>query len=673
VAGEQQATVLIVEDDPGVIRLQQLRLERVGHRVEAATTADEAMRKLRGGLIDLMLLDQNLPGGATGLELYQQVKEAGFDVPAILVTGFSGESIVLQSFRAGVYDFVPKTPDYLDYLLPTIERVLRKRRTESALVESEARLASVIRSALDAVLTVDEQQRIGLFNPAAEQMFGLKAFDAQGLPISRFLPEWSGRAVGGPRPGEQIDRWETEGVRGDGTTFPVELSVSWVEANRRRFWTCVARDVSERRRAQEQRERLIREQTARRQAEAAWARMEGIARENDRLYQELRQVDRLKDAFLAMLAHELRNPLAPIRNALHLIRLDEHTLPPEIRESWAIIDRQVTYLVRLVDDLLDVSRISEGKIQLQKEPLNLAQVVESAVESSQPLLTSRKHTLSVNMPAEELIVNGDPVRLVQVLTNLLNNAAKYTPEGGHVTLSVEREPARAVLRVRDTGMGIAPEILPRLFDLFTQSERTLDRSEGGLGIGLTLVRRLTELHGGVVEATSAGQGKGSEFVVRLPLAGSTPPRAALPREASAEVGMSRRILVVDDNRDGVRTLARLLEVLGHEVQSAEDGAEALEVAARYRPEVILLDIGLPGMDGYTVARQLRARPEFEGTVIVAVTGYGNPDDRQQSLQAGFNAHLVKPVDLEALKQLLAHPAMLLRPAPVTQAPQGQCT
>ncbi len=653
-------TVLVVEDDPGVIRLQQLGLERAGYGVKTATSAAEAMEKVRTNGIDLMLLDHNLPGGMSGLELYQQVKEAGFDVPAILVTGFSGENIVLQSFRAGVYDFVPKTPDYLEYLLPTIERVLKKRRTEFQLVESEARLGSLIRSTLDAVLTVDEEQHIGLFNPAAEQMFGLNRGEVNGQSIQSLLPAWSGRRGEGPQPHEQIERWETEGVHRDGRRFPVELSVSWVEANRRGFWTCVVRDVSDRKRAQEEREQFIREQAIRKEAEAGRERMKAIAEENERLYQELRQVDRLKDEFLAMLAHELRNPLAPIRNALHLMQLETTAQPPAIQENWEIIDRQVTHLVRLVDDLLDVSRISQGKIQLQKERLDLAAVVARALESSQPLLTARRHTLTVQLPDKPVLVEGDLVRLVQVLSNLLNNAAKYTPEGGRITVGVERHELQVVVRVGDTGMGIPADVLPHLFDLFAQSERTLDRSEGGLGIGLTLVRRLTEMHGGSVEAHSEGSGKGSEFVVRLPVVeGPVPIVARLERVQKTIAARRRRILVVDDNQDSVRTLTKLLQILGHEVRNASDGLLALEVLKTFQAEVVLLDIGLPGIDGYELCRRLRCQSKFDETVLVALTGYGSPEDRLQSQQAGFNAHLVKPVDVEALKQLLAQPPALL--------------
>jgi PAS domain S-box-containing protein len=644
------ATILIVEDDPGVARLQQLRLERAGYEVLVAANAIEALEKVKAAsALDLLLLDQMLPGDTSGLELYQQIKAAGLDVPAILVTALSGDTIVLQSFRAGVYDFVPKTPEYLDYLLPTIERVLKKRRTEYKLTESEARLACIIASAQDAILTVDEKQRITLFNPAAESMFGYTSVDALGQPIQKLLPGWNAIKQAG-----SVPPWETDALRIDGERIPVELSVSWVQTPRRPFWTCLARDIRERRRAQEQREGLIREQAARKEAEVAHSRMAAVAHENARLYQELRHSDRLKDEFLAMLAHELRNPLAPIRNALHLIQLAGPNKPADHAECLAIIQRQVDHLVRLVDDLLDVSRISQGKIFLQKVLLNLDEVVERAVESSRPLVEAHGHELTVTLLPAPLAVDGDAVRLVQVLTNLLNNAAKYTPKGGRIELRVEQSGTKDVLlRVRDNGMGIRPEMLPRLFEPFAQSERTLDRADGGLGIGLTLVRRLTELHGGSVQAASEGPGRGSEFTIRLPLAtGPVPP--ATPAPTAPAVAPRRRVLVVDDNEDSTSTLKRLLEMLHHDVRSAHHGDEALQLADEFVPEVFLLDIGLPGLDGYEVARRLRGDRRFEQSLLVAVTGYGSPDDRRLSQEAGFNAHLVKPVGLEDLKQVLAY-------------------
>jgi PAS domain S-box-containing protein len=370
----------------------------------------------------------------------------------------------------------------------------------------------------------------------------------------------------------------------------------------------------------------------------------------------LKEADRRKDEFLAMLAHELRNPLAPIRNALHVVQMRGQERRQAVRQAWEMIERQVENLVRLVDDLLDVSRIGRGKISLQKEPVDVATLVARAVEGSRPLIEARRHDLKVALPDEPMRVEADPTRMAQVLWNLLNNAAKYTPEGGRIWLTAAKEGGEAVIRVRDTGMGIPPELLPKMFDLFTQAERTLDRAEGGLGIGLTLVRRLTEMHNGVVEAFSAGPGEGSEFVVRLPLLPDVSPAATAHEPDGgkrAKAAVTHRILVVDDNRDSADSLAMLLRLVGHDVRTAHDGRQALVVAATYRPDLVLLDIGLPGMDGFTVARHLRSQPELAGVVLVALTGYGSDEDRRQAQAAGFNHHMVKPVNFDALNELLS--------------------
>jgi signal transduction histidine kinase len=417
---EEQAKVLVVEDDEGLAQLLTRRLEHAGYRVVHATTAAEGLQRMAQGGLDLLILDQRLPGGASGLELYHQVKASGRDVPTILVTAFSGEQVVTEALRAGVRDFVPKTPDYLDVMLPVVDRVLKQARAVRQLAEAEAR--------------------------------------------------------------------------------------------------------------------LIREQAARIEAERSAARVRASE-------EALREADRRKDEFLAMLAHELRNPLAPIRNALHLLKMAgrDETIACQARQ---MIERQVEQLVRLIDDLLDVSRITRGKIHVEKQPLDLATVVARAVESSQPLISAREHDLHVSLPEAHLVVEGDPVRLTQVVLNLLNNAAKYTPKGGQIWLTAGREDDQAVVRVRDTGIGIPPEMLPKVFDPFTQVDRTLDRAEGGLGIGLTLVRRLIEMHGGTVQAFSKGPGQGSEFVIRLPLFAETPPgsgdAAGIDQQAS-EAAPSARV------------------------------------------------------------------------------------------------------------------------------------
>ena len=395
-----------------------------------------------------------------------------------------------------------------------------------------------------------------------------------------------------------------------------------------------------------------------------------VAIDNARLYQEARSAGeqlrrsndelaaaaRQKDEFLAMLAHELRNPLAPIRNAAQVIRLLA-LADPNVQRATGMIERQLAHLARLVDDLLDVSRITSGKITLRREPTDLSAVVTQAVETSRPLIDERRHTLTETLPPEPVPVKGDATRLAQVIDNLLNNAAKYTPEGGRIDLALAREGATAAVRVRDTGAGIPPEMLPHVFGLFTQVDRTLDRSQGGLGIGLTLVKRLTEMHGGTVHAFSAGPGQGSEFVVRLPMIDGGPRSTAAPADLSAAPTRRQplRVLVVDDNVDAAESLAMLLRVEGHEVEAVHDGPSALAAARRFRPQVVLLDLGLPGMDGHEVARRLRQEPDLGPLRLVALTGYGQDDDRRRSQAAGFDAHLVKPASPEALQQVLAGP------------------
>ena len=371
--------------------------------------------------------------------------------------------------------------------------------------------------------------------------------------------------------------------------------------------------------------------------------------------QELRHAaetaNRAKDEFLAMLGHELRNPLAPISTALHLMRLRGVTV---IERERVVIDRQVAHLIRLVDDLLDVSRITRGKVELQRKRLEIVEAVAKAVEMASPMLEQRQHHLALEVPASGLLVDGDPTRLAQVLANLLTNAAKYTEPGGHIAVAGRREGEQVVITVSDDGMGISAEILPHIFELFMQERQALDRSSGGLGLGLAIVRSLVTMHGGTVDAVSAGRGCGSVFTVRLPGAALGrelgPPSGPNPTVATA--GAGRTILVVDDNEDAAEVLAAGLEMLGHKTRVAHDGPEALRVMADFKPELALLDIGLPVMDGYELARRLRQEPSLAHTRLVAVTGYGQDSDRQRSKEAGFDAHLVKPIQLPELAALI---------------------
>ena len=376
---------------------------------------------------------------------------------------------------------------------------------------------------------------------------------------------------------------------------------------------------------------------------------------------EMREADRRKDEFLAMLSHELRNPLAPILHAVELLGHDDARLAAKARD---IIGRQSEHLTRLVDDLLDVSRITRGTVRLDRRPVAAKDVVDTAVDTWRHLISQRRQQLAVELPDEPLFVDADPTRLAQIVANLLHNAAKFTPEGGRIAVTVAEEEGQVALSVRDDGAGIAPEYLERIFELFAQGPPSLDRPLGGLGLGLTLARRLAELHGGTLEATSAGAGSGSEFVVRLPKAapaGTQATQAASAERHAADAKPARspdarrRVLVVDDNADAREALRLLLEDEGHDVRSAGDGPSALASAAGFLPEVVLLDIGLPGMDGYEVARALRSVPGCERALIVAVSGYGQAEDRERSRIAGFDQHLLKPVAPERLLEIVRRP------------------
>jgi len=364
---------------------------------------------------------------------------------------------------------------------------------------------------------------------------------------------------------------------------------------------------------------------------------------------ELRGADQRKDEFLATLAHELRNPLAPISNALQVLK--RTTDPARVEQTRGVMERQLQHMVRLIDDLLDVSRISLGKIELQRERIDLRAVLMNAIEASQPLINAAGHQLTLDLPDTPAFVNGDATRLAQLFANLLNNAARYTPRHGHVALSVRLRPDEVVVAVCDDGVGIPPDMLASVFQMFVQGHRALDSSRGGLGIGLTLVKRLVEMHGGTVHAYSE-PGRGSELVVRLPRAAEPAQEAPAPGPR-LQAGAGFRVMVVDDNRDSAETMAMLLELLGHEIRVAHDGVQALELAEQFRPHAVLLDIGMPRLNGYEVCARLRQQPWGRDTLLIAVTGWGQETDQRRSREVGFDAHLVKPVEPQALQDLLA--------------------
>ena len=619
---------------------------------------------------------------------------------------------------------------------------------------ARARLAAIVDSSDDAIVSKTLDGTITSWNAGAERLFGYTAEEAVGRPIMMLIPEdrrhEEQRILERIRHGAAVAPYETIRRRKDGSLFDISLSVSPIidEAGSIVGASKIARDITARKRAEQEvrrgREALnglidqapfgiyivdselrVRHMNARSQAGAFYnvrpiigRKLEEAMRimwpepvatevveafretlrtgetyrsrnfvsvradsENIESYeweihritlpdgkpgvvsyyfdttrlrkaeQGLREADRRKDEFLATLAHELRNPLAPIRNGLQILRLagTDTVAAGHVQE---MLERQVSHLVRLVDDLMEVARVTRGRIELRKEPVDLGAMLRSAIETSRPLIEAARHELTVELPAEPVTLMADSVRLAQIVANLLNNAAKYTEDGGRIALSARREGNHAVISVRDSGVGIPLEVLPRVFDLFAQADRTYHRAQGGLGIGLTLVRTLVELHGGTVAATSDGVGYGSEFIVRLPLGVELERGRNGSRDDVDNVFASHRFLVVDDSRDSAHSLALLLESLGADVQTATDGPAALDELETYRPSVMLLDIGMPGMDGLEVARRIRQRSSSRDLTVIALSGWGQDQDRRRSREAGIDYHMVKPVDLDELGRLL---------------------
>jgi PAS domain S-box-containing protein len=475
-----------------------------------------------------------------------------------------------------------------------------------------------------AIFLVDTAGKIATWNTGAERIMGYDDNEAIGQPFGLLFrpqdimnrePEKE-LSIALEKSRSEDERWH---VRKDGSQFWAMGVVTplWGDDGKLRGYAKIMRDITDRKRAET----------------------------------ELADANHRKDEFLAMLAHELRNPLAPILNGLHILR-HEHSVSPSGHEALGMIDRQAKQLTRLVDDLLDVSRIITGKVGLRKERVELHNIINNAVETVRPLIESRKHEFCESLPTESIWLEADPARLTQVIGNLLTNAAKYTEPGGHVQLAAERVGSDVIIRVKDTGIGILPEMLHRIFDSFVQGDRSIDRAQGGLGIGLTLAKSLVELHGGKIEAHSPGVGKGSEFVVRLSvIAEVTPLDPENVEKRIATQTASLRLLVVDDNPDTVASLAMLMRLYGHDVMTANSGPSALEAAFAHDLDVILLDIGLPSIDGFEVARRIRA--QTVKPLLIAMTGYGQPEDRTKSKDAGFDYHFTKPVDPEKLQDLLA--------------------
>ncbi|HEX7836797.1 MAG TPA: ATP-binding protein, partial [Kofleriaceae bacterium] len=634
-APAQPAARVLVADDNADLRDYLRRVLAPHHQVEVAPDGTAALAAARRAPPDLVLTDVMMPNlDGFGLLHALRADPRTRSIPVIMLSARAGEESRVEGLQAGADDYLVKPFSARELIARVRTHLELSRLRRDAELQSD-RLHALFEQ-VPAVICVlagpDHVYRLA--NPTYLEHIGHRR--VLGLPIRKALPELEGQGVV-----ELLDQAYTTGQPVLGEEVPLKLRRN--RALEDTYWNFVYqpyRDLA--------------------------GRIEGVMvfgfevtahvvarRRAKRAEAEAEAANRAKDEFLAILGHELRNPLAPILTALHLMRLRDGD---HLARERAVIERQAQHLVRLVDDLLDVSRITRGKIELKKQRVEVADVVARAIEMASPLLEQRRHDLRVEVPSQGLAVDADPDRLAQVVSNLLTNAAKYTEQGGRITLAASAGHGEIAIRVEDTGIGIAPEMLPRVFEMFVQERQALDRSRGGLGLGLTIVRSLVAMHGGSVEVRSEGHQRGAEFLVRLPAAvPATHDADAIARSPGAAprpTGSGGRILVVDDNEDAADLLAAALEAMGHTVRVAHDGPEALKVAAGFGPDVAVLDIGLPVMDGYELARRLRELPGLERLHLVAVTGYGQDADRRRSAEAGFAAHFVKPFDLGAIESLI---------------------
>ena len=668
--------ILVVDDLPEKLLVYRVILEDLGAELVTAQSGAEALRQVLAGEFAVILLDVNMPD-LDGFETARMIRtrKRSIHTPIIFVTAFVDELRLAEGYAHGAVDYIqaPVVPEILRAKIKVFvdlfrmkEQIKQQAEERIALAEERsrreaaeeanrrlrflARASTVIGQSLDHQVTSRDILRLTV--PALAD----QAIIAQVEPVTGL---WSIiEATAGDNnqlslsdlqgltslPGRNADALErtlqtatpeflTSHASSDPHTIILPL--------RGRGHTFAALLLSR------ERTGSVFNSADVTMAEALASRG-AVALDNARLYKDIEHADHQKNEFLSMLAHELRNPLAPIRNAVYVLQQRQEQ-SPDVRWAQDVIDRQVTNMVRLVDDLLDVSRITRGKIRLECKAVDVAIAVQNAIETSRPLIDTNEHKLTVELSAGPLYAVADEARLSQVLANLLNNAAKYTPPGGSIFLSAAREGNEAVFRVRDTGTGISAEMLPRIFDLFTQAEQSIDRSQGGLGIGLTLVQRLVEMHGGSVHAASDGAGHGSEFTVRLPAADG-PELSGKASGTLAESGSLRKrnMLVVDDNIDSAETLAKLFRLQGHIVNVAYDGQTALEESRSKVPEVVILDLGLPGLSGFDVARAIREEFGDESPLLIAVSGYGREEDRHRAREAGFSQHFTKPVNFSAL-------------------------
>jgi PAS domain S-box-containing protein len=534
--------------------------------------------------------------------------------------------------------------------------LIESKQAGEALRRQAALLGAVNDNTSELIFMTDRAGRLTYANAATLRVLGMSAEQAHGAPDWEDFREPAEREALAANDRRVADTGQSLTVEevytcadGQRRVFLSTKSPLWDEHHQIVGVIGVSRDITERKQLEREREAQATELAV------ALGKRTEEARRAEKAEQLLLEADRRKDEFLATLAHELRNPLAPICNALDLLRRVEDNAAGSVEQTRSMLERHVEQLIRLVDDLLDISRITRGKLQVRKERVELTTVLHTALETARPLIEASAHQLTLRLPPHPVPVQADPTRLAQVFANLLNNAAKYTEKGGHLWLTAERRGGEAVVSVRDTGIGIASEHLPRLFTMFSQVAPALERSQGGLGIGLSLVKGLVELHGGTIEAHSGGPGKGSEFIVHLPTLDVPVEAPPAPSGSGEKVGSGRkcRILVVDDLRVIADSTAQLLQDMGHDTRTAYDGLEAVQTATVFRPEVVLLDIGLPKMNGYEVARHIREQPWGKDVALVAMTGWGQDEDIRRAREAGFDQHLTKPVRAATLEQLLA--------------------
>ncbi len=666
-ATSQKVNILVVDDLQEKHVVFRSILEDLGQNIVSARSGKEALRCILEMEFAVILLDVNMPDidGLETASLIRQYKKSS-QTPIVFITAYVDEIQASRGYALGAVDYIPSpvVPEVLRSKVRVFVELFRMNRqlqeqaterealarseTARAAAEEATRRADYLAQAsqqLSRSLRSDEtiQALLHLSVPALAERAVLVMAGAEGdigavtqhPQLQKAMPPALRSVVQQVLRQPQFELWPSSHesaavcplVAGDRVLGALVL------------FAPAARFDSPAR-------ALIKEVVSR----------ASIAMENARLYTAVQEADRRKNEFLAMLAHELRNPLAPIRNAIHIMQGHDVGAPTM---NWArdVIGRQAEHMARLIDDLLDVSRIVQGKVTVQPEKLSLAALFERAVEASGPRVVQQEQVLTVELPPEPVVVMGDLLRLSQVLSNLINNASKFSKRGGHIALSAQHQEGEVCITVKDDGVGIDPGSLPHIFELFVQADQSLDRSQGGLGIGLTLVKHLVELHGGRVAAASEGPGRGAELTVWLPAQIDDVPAAvetAAPAQARKPSG-SARVLVVDDLAASAETLMALLEMEGFEVRIASEGKAALEIAEHFQPDVVLLDIGLPGMNGFEIASRLRSKPGSSEALLIALTGYGEAESRSRSAEAGFDFHMVKPADIDLLLSMIANP------------------